>query len=70
MATVPADIATIANLLKRERFHRDTAQWDLCRAAFHPNASMTYINVAWFVLSKFFFDWGGFFFFSFFQSSS
>lgn len=53
MATVAADIATIANLLKRERFHRDTAQWDLCRAAFHPKASTTYINVAWFVLSIF-----------------
>lgn len=39
----------IANLLKLERYYRDTAQWDLCRAAFHPSAASTYINVAWFV---------------------
>lgn len=39
----------IANLLKRERFYRDTAQWDLCRATFHPDAAGTYINVAWLV---------------------
>lgn len=51
MATDTADIAEIANLLKRERFYRDTAQWDLCRAVFHPNTPITYINVAWFVLS-------------------
>jgi hypothetical protein len=49
MATLTADIAEIAHILKRERYHRDTAQWDLCRAAFHPDASKTYINVAWFV---------------------
>ncbi|KAL8757236.1 MAG: hypothetical protein Q9184_004264 [Pyrenodesmia sp. 2 TL-2023] len=38
----------IASLLKRERFYRDTAQWDLCRATFHPDATSTYINVAWY----------------------
>lgn len=51
MATLTADIAEIAHILKLERYHRDTAQWDLCRAAFHPDASKTYVNVAWFVLS-------------------
>lgn len=51
MATLTADIAEIQHILKRERYHRDTAQWDLCRAAFHPDASKTYINVAWFVQS-------------------
>lgn len=51
MATLTADIAEIAHILKRERYHRDTAQWNLCRAAFHPDASKTYINVAWFVQS-------------------
>jgi hypothetical protein len=53
MATLTADIAEIAHILKRERYHRDTAQWSLCRAAFHPDASKTYINVAWFVQSVF-----------------
>lgn len=51
MATLTADMAEIAHILKLERYHRDTAQWDLCRAAFHPDASKTYVNVAWFVLS-------------------
>ncbi|KFY78183.1 hypothetical protein V501_07760 [Pseudogymnoascus sp. VKM F-4519 (FW-2642)] len=48
MTTLTADIAEIQHILKRERYHRDTAQWDLCRAAFHPDASKTYINVAWY----------------------
>ncbi|KAL5350667.1 hypothetical protein ACLOAV_004236 [Pseudogymnoascus australis] len=48
MATLTADIAEIAHILKLERYHRDTAQWDLCRAAFHPDASKTYVNVAWY----------------------
>lgn len=47
MALPTADVMAIANLLKRERFYRDTAQWDLCRATFHPDAAATYINVAW-----------------------
>lgn len=50
MASLAAELE-IANLLKRERFCRDTAKWDSCRAAFHPDASLTYINVAWSVLS-------------------
>ncbi|KAL4752253.1 hypothetical protein BDW72DRAFT_192198 [Aspergillus terricola var. indicus] len=42
------DIAEITNLLKRERYYRDTAQWELCREAYHPDANMTYIDVSWF----------------------
>ncbi|EAA59564.1 hypothetical protein AN7910.2 [Aspergillus nidulans FGSC A4] len=42
------EIAEITNLLKRERYYRDTAQWELCRDAYHPDASMTYIDVSWF----------------------
>ena len=49
MATPTADVTAIASLLKRERFYRDTGQWDLCRATFHPDAAATYINVAWLV---------------------
>lgn len=48
-----ADIARIAHLLKSERFYRDTAQWQLCRLCFHPDASKTYINVSWLVDSSF-----------------
>ncbi|KAG8528339.1 uncharacterized protein KY384_007257 [Bacidia gigantensis] len=48
MTTPTADVLAIANLLKRERFYRDTAQWELCRATFHPDASATHINVAWY----------------------
>ncbi|KFY97325.1 hypothetical protein V500_02115 [Pseudogymnoascus sp. VKM F-4518 (FW-2643)] len=48
MATLTADIAEIAHILKRERYHRDTAHWGLCRAAFHPDPSKTYVNVAWY----------------------
>ncbi|KAL4874371.1 hypothetical protein BJY04DRAFT_226118 [Aspergillus karnatakaensis] len=43
-----SDISEIASLLKRERYHRDTAQWDLCRAAYHPDPKQTYIDVSWF----------------------
>ena len=49
MAAPTTDAMAIANLLKRERFYRDTAQWDLCRATFHPDAAATHINVAWLV---------------------
>lgn len=49
MAIPTADVMAIASLLKLERFYRDTAQWDQCRATFHPDATATYINVAWFV---------------------
>jgi hypothetical protein len=49
MANLTPDITAISNLLKRERYYRDTAQWDLCRATFHPNAAATYVNVAWLV---------------------
>ncbi|KAK0510196.1 hypothetical protein JMJ35_007590 [Cladonia borealis] len=48
MATPSADVMAIANLLKRERYYRDTAQWDLCRDSFHPDTAATYINVAWY----------------------
>ena len=49
MAAPTPDVLAIISLLKRERFYRDTARWDLCRATFHPDAAATYINVAWLV---------------------
>ena len=49
MAAPTPNVLAIASLLKRERFYRDTAQWDLCRASFHPDAAETHINVAWLV---------------------
>ncbi|RMZ92212.1 hypothetical protein DV736_g510, partial [Chaetothyriales sp. CBS 134916] len=48
MANPTPDVLAIASLLKRERFYRDTAQWDLCRACFHPDAASTHISVAWY----------------------
>ncbi|KAK4500578.1 hypothetical protein PRZ48_008767 [Zasmidium cellare] len=42
------DEAAIVSLLKRERFFRDTSQWDKCRDEFHPDARKTFINVSWF----------------------
>ncbi|ORY16144.1 hypothetical protein BCR34DRAFT_557793 [Clohesyomyces aquaticus] len=48
MSVERMEISEIADLLKRERYYRDTAQWDLCRGTFHPDESKTYINVAWY----------------------
>ncbi|KAF2159956.1 hypothetical protein M409DRAFT_29566 [Zasmidium cellare ATCC 36951] len=42
------DEAAIVALLKRERFYRDTSQWDKLRSQYHPDAHETYINVSWF----------------------
>lgn len=47
MARLTQDVAEIAHLLKLERFHRDTGQWEQCRAAFHPDNSKTHVDVAW-----------------------
>ena len=52
MANFSNDVAEIAYILKRERYSRDTARWDLCRAAFHPDTSRTYVNVAWYVFPR------------------
>lgn len=53
MAVVTQDTVEIANLLKRERYYRDTGQWCLCRAAYHPDPSRTHINVVWSVINTF-----------------
>ncbi|KAL4899886.1 hypothetical protein BDW74DRAFT_105827 [Aspergillus multicolor] len=43
-----SDTSAITNLLKRERYHRDTGQWALCRGAYHPDPEQTFIDVSWF----------------------
>ncbi|RDW92687.1 uncharacterized protein DSM5745_00009 [Aspergillus mulundensis] len=43
-----SDASEITHLLKRERYHRDTAQWTLCRDAYHPDPQQTFIDVSWF----------------------
>jgi hypothetical protein len=37
----------IKSLLVRERYYRDTAQWESLRNAYHPDASKTRINISW-----------------------
>ncbi|KAH6659154.1 hypothetical protein BKA67DRAFT_666021 [Truncatella angustata] len=41
-----AEEARIASLLKRERYYRDTRQWDKLRKCYHPDASKTRIAVS------------------------
>ncbi|KAF9885861.1 hypothetical protein FE257_012333 [Aspergillus nanangensis] len=38
----------IKSLLVRERYYRDTCQWDKLRACYHPDASKTHIEITWF----------------------
>ncbi|VUC24153.1 unnamed protein product [Clonostachys rosea] len=38
----------IKSLLVRERYYRDTAQWQKLRESYHPDASKTSINITWF----------------------
>ena len=37
----------IRSLLTRERYYRDTAQWENLRNSYHPDASKTYIKITW-----------------------
>ncbi|KAJ5632772.1 hypothetical protein N7490_009111 [Penicillium lividum] len=38
----------IKSLLVRERYYRDTCQWEKLRACYHPNALNTHIEITWF----------------------
>ncbi|GJN75825.1 hypothetical protein PLICBS_009931 [Purpureocillium lilacinum] len=38
----------ISSLLTRERYYRDTNQWQKLRECFHPDASRTSIKITWF----------------------
>ena len=50
MASV-ADIvlaeSEISLLVIKERYYRDTAQWELMREAYHPDASKTWVDIQW-----------------------
>lgn len=37
----------IKSLLVRERYYRDTCQWEKLRAAYHPDPSRTHIKITW-----------------------
>lgn len=39
--------AEIKSLLVRERYYRDTGQWEKLRASYHPDASKTHIDITW-----------------------
>ncbi|KAK5046467.1 hypothetical protein LTR84_008270 [Exophiala bonariae] len=42
------DDLEIKSLLIRERYYRDTCQWDKLRSCYHPDASKTFIDISWF----------------------
>lgn len=39
----------IKSLLVRERYYRDTAQWENLRNSYHPDVSKTAIKITWYV---------------------
>lgn len=41
------DEQQVKSLLTRERYYRDTAQWQNLRDAYHPDASRTWIKITW-----------------------
>jgi hypothetical protein len=46
MATI-LDEAEIRSLLARERFARDTGQFQKLRDSYHPDASKTRVHIMW-----------------------
>ncbi|KAL3483971.1 hypothetical protein BJX62DRAFT_230629 [Aspergillus germanicus] len=42
------DEADIRFLIGRERYFRDTRRWKELRAAYHPDASRTYVHISWY----------------------
>lgn len=38
----------IKSLLVRERYYRDTAQWENLRNSYHPDVSKTGIKITWY----------------------
>jgi hypothetical protein len=43
------DEQRIKSLLTRERYYRDTAQWQNLRGSYHADTSKTAIKITWFV---------------------
>ncbi|KAH8817346.1 hypothetical protein F5884DRAFT_779125 [Xylogone sp. PMI_703] len=41
-------VAQMTSLVKRERWYRDTAQWENLRNVYHPDGSKTSIKITWF----------------------
>ena len=41
------DECRIRSLLIRERYYRDSCQWERMRDAFHPDTSKTWVNIQW-----------------------
>jgi uncharacterized protein YfcZ (UPF0381/DUF406 family) len=39
--------AEIKSLVVRERYYRDSGQWNKLRNSYHPDASKTSINISW-----------------------
>lgn len=37
----------IKSLLVRERYYRDSCQWDKLRDSYHPDPSKTHVEISW-----------------------
>lgn len=47
-ATALQDDGEIRALLCRERYARDTCQWQKLRDSYHPDASRTLVDITWY----------------------
>ena len=41
--------AEIRSLVIRERFYRDAGEWQKLRGCYHPDDSLTMIDISWYV---------------------
>ena len=44
--------AEIRSLRIRERFYRDAGEWQRLKDCYHPDASLTAIDISWYVNAK------------------
>ena len=44
--------AAIKSLVIRERYYRDSCQWQRLRECYHPDSSKTRIDVTWYSLQS------------------
>lgn len=40
--------AAIKSVLVKERYFRDSCQWDKFRDTYHPDASKTHLDISWY----------------------
>jgi hypothetical protein len=44
--------AEIKSLVVRERYYRDTCQWEKLRNSYHPDPAKTHIEITWSVFQR------------------